>query len=71
MTKIHQSTCWLRFIRVCPATENKVDPIMVLTVGVKARSTLDGRRCLGIIARTSTECKYCGCVDESACLVRI
>ena len=47
----------------------RLDLIFVLTLGLKIRSELADRRCVCFLAGVSSEnseCKYDGCVDESA-----
>ena len=54
------------FHRVGAATEKALVPTFVLTLGTKSRLKLDDRSCLGCLARVSSECKYAGCLGESA-----
>ena len=39
---------------------------VVLTLGAKSILELDDRSCLGCLVGVSNECKYVGCLDESA-----
>ena len=52
--------------RVDAATEKALVPTFVLTLGTKSRLELDDRSYLGCLAEVSSECKYAGCLDESA-----
>ena len=54
------------FHRVSAATEKALVSTFVLTLVTKSRLALDDRRCLGCLAGVSSECKYAGCLDESA-----
>ena len=58
------------FRRVGPATKKYMDSIFVLILGVKRRSELDDRRCLGFPAGVSSECKYADYDDESSRYVK-
>ena len=40
-------------------------------LGLKTRSKLDDRRCLGFLAEVTSDCKYAGFVEGSAWLVRV
>ena len=53
------------FHRVGAATEKTLVPTIVLILGTK-RLEFDDRSCLGCRAGVSSECKYAGCLDESA-----
>ena len=48
------------------ATEKALVPTFNLTLATKSRLELDDRSCLGSLAGASIECKYAGCLDESA-----
>ena len=48
------------------ATEKDLVPTSVLTLGTKSRLELDDRSCLGCLTGVNSECKYSGCLDESA-----
>ena len=54
------------FHRVSAATEKALVPTFVLTLGTKSRLELDDRSCLRCLAGVNIECKYAGCLDESA-----
>ena len=54
------------FHRVGAATAKALVPTFILTLGTKSRLKLDDRSCLGCLAGVSCECKYAGCLDESA-----
>ena len=54
------------FQRVGAATEKALVPTFILILATKSRLELDDRSCLGSLAGTSSECKYAGCLDESA-----
>ena len=54
------------FHRVGAATQKALVPTFVLTLGTKSRLELDDRSCLGCLAEVSSECKYAGCLGESA-----
>ena len=47
-------------------TGKSLVPTFVLTLGRKSRLEFDDRSCLGCLAGVSNECKYVGCLDESA-----
>ena len=52
--------------RVGAATEKALVPMFVLTLGTKNKLELDDRSCLRRLAGVSSECKYAGCLHESA-----
>ena len=54
------------FHRVGAATEKALVPTFVSTLGTKSRLELNDRSCLGCLAGVNSECKYAGCLDESA-----
>ena len=54
------------FHRVGAATEKALVSTFILTLGTKSRLELHDRSCLGCLAGVTGECKYAGCLDESA-----
>ena len=48
------------------ATEKTRVPAFVLTLGTESKPEPDDRSCLGWLAGVSIECKYTGCLVESA-----
>ena len=62
----HLTLTGTTFQRVGAATETALVPTFILTLATKSRLELDDRSCLGSLAGTSSECKYAGCLDESA-----
>ena len=54
------------FHRVDATTEKALVPLYVITLGTKSRLELDDRSCVCCLAGVSSECKYAGCLDESA-----
>ena len=56
------------FHRVGAATEKALTLVhtFVLTLGTKSRLELDDQSRLGHLAGMRSECKYAGCLDESA-----
>ena len=48
------------------ATDKATVPIFISTPGTKSTPGQDDRSCLGFLAGVSSECKYAGCLDESA-----
>ena len=63
---IHLTLTGSTFQRVGAATEKALVPTFNLTLATKSRLELDDRSCLGSLAGASIECKYAGCLDESA-----
>ena len=54
------------FHRIGAATEKALVSPFILTLGTKSRLELHDRSCMGCLAGMSSECKYAGCLDESA-----